>query len=148
MDLIEEYKQDLLNRLLDIIGVNRESLPIAVTAETFIEPSVTMKFRRLIPAIRKFYSSDKNTALHANAFNKQKNPGLNLVRQILREHGYEVKTQIRDSSAGPKQKFYVIKRPDQSLVGPLPISQVNKDKVPLVVKKRDKIPVEITIKNN
>lgn len=139
MDIIDEYKQDIVNRLLGIIGVNLDNLPVAVQAKTFNDQQIINKFKELIPVVRRFYSSDKNTALHSNAFEKQKNPALNLIRQLLREHNYEVKTQIRVSEiTHVKEKLYIIRKPNDVIDDSLKVSQIIRHKIAPVITKKNK----------
>ena len=105
MDVISNYKLDILEKLLGFIGVSINNIPATVPAAIFDDDSLLTKFKEYVPAAKKFYSSDKLTSLHANAFSKQKNPGLNLIRQILKENSFEIRSRL-DRATGEKQ--YVI----------------------------------------
>lgn len=107
MDVISTYKLDILDKLLGLIGVSVNDIPVTVPASIFDDASLLAKFKEYVPAAKKFYSSDKLTALHANAFSKQKTPGLNLIRQILKENGYEIRSKL-DRITSEKQ--YLIRK--------------------------------------
>ena len=97
MDLLNKYKLDLMHELLKIIDVNDIEKEIEqgtlFTNDKFESDNAISFFQKILPCARKLYSSDRLTSLHTNAFKKQKNPGLNLVRQIVRENGFDVKSK-------------------------------------------------------
>lgn len=144
MNIVDKYRHDILSKLLALIGVSLDNLPAAVSSDKLEDPSVTAQFKEYIPVIRKFYSSDKLTALHSNAFDKQKNPGLNLIRQLLREHDYVIQSRNDRTNAAVKQ-FVVYKLPQMPLTPPeskpesLTEQPTESQIEPLVEKQRIKI---------
>ena len=102
---MDKFKLELLDRVLNVLNISLVNMPVAINADVIHnDPVVKNKLQELVPVLRKFYHSDRLTALHSNAFDKQRNPCLNLVRQLLKENGFEIKSRTKK---GIKQ--YVIK---------------------------------------
>ncbi len=134
MDLIQKFKLNLMQELLKTIGVDDIETIIqnktCHTNNTFEDEKTIEAIKELLPALRKLYSSDRLTALHNNAFEKQKNPGLNLLRQILKENGYDIKSKnvyrgITNSQRVYERNYYFIHK------------QEKKDKIKLVLKSKN-----------
>ena len=110
MDLLNKYKLDLMHELLKIIGVHDIEKEIKegtlFTNDKFESDHAIHCFQKVLPCARKLYSSDRLTALHTNAFKKQKSPGLNLVRQIMRENGFDVKSTNIYQGITNSQRIY------------------------------------------
>lgn len=124
MNIVEKYRLDIFSKLLSLVGISLDNLPTVVTSDKLEDPAVIAQFKEYVPIMRKFYSSDKLTALHSNAFEKQKNPGLNLIRQLLREHDYEIKSRNERVSTNPSKQFVIYKLPmpeSESESAPVPI---------------------------
>jgi hypothetical protein len=126
MDLLKKYKIDLMKELLKIIGVTDIEKDIK-DKTLFMHDSFESKesiegFLEILPSARKLYSSDRLTALHNNAFQKQKNPGLNLMRQILKENGYDIKSKNVYKGIDNSQRkyernyFFTHKQPKKSKI--------------------------------
>lgn len=139
MSIVDKYRHDILSKLLSLIGVSLDNLPTVITLDMLENSAVIEQFKEYIPVIRKFYSSDKLTALHSNAFEKQKNPGLNLIRQLLRENEYEIKSRNDRSStsasatatANLNKQFVIYKLPPMPAQSTEPV--VNADVAQVVV---------------
>ena len=119
MNLLNKYKLDLMHELLKIIDVHDIEKEIELvtlfTNDKFESDHVVSCFKKMLPCARKLYSSDRLTALHTNAFEKQKNPGLNLIRQIIRENGFDVKSKniyqgISNSRRIYQRNYYFVHR--------------------------------------
>ena len=67
-----------------------------IPREFFIEPSQYNNIKDKIISLKSLFSSSSMTCLHKNAFNKQRFPLLNLVRQILGMYYYKM-TPVRKS---------------------------------------------------
>ena len=57
---------------------------ITLQRELLKGKQVTEKILKLVPELRKVYNSSYLTCLHDNSIFKQKNPVINLVRQLLK----------------------------------------------------------------
>lgn len=109
--VIAEYKLKILNELLQMVGLSFEQMPTTVDAAIFEQAEIVDKLKKYVPLVRKFYSSDRLTSLHSNAFDKQKNPALNLYRQLLKEHHCEIRSN--KSKGAPNQTYIVRKVPEK-----------------------------------
>ena len=98
----EELKNDvkvkelLVNKIFLILGLKKNFTEQEIESETLTRPSVIKKLYGLQKDLKKVFSSDKLTALHKTALKKQF-PGVNLVRQILKELGYHLKPIVRSN---------------------------------------------------
>lgn len=118
MSLTDRYRYDIMKQLLKAIGVKKidnyikDKTPIY--PQVFDNKDIKEQFKNMVPDIKKLYSSDKLTALHSNAFEKQKNPCLNLVRQILRENHFDIKSKNiseknEDGNRIYKRVYYIVR---------------------------------------
>lgn len=86
-----------LDKLFNILGI--DGLYDAKTQEIYgaklRTKDVIDAFHEKIYELREFYPSDKLTALHSNSLEKQKFPGVNLLRQMLKYNGYHLKPFVR-----------------------------------------------------
>ena len=94
-DLIDRFKHESLVEIVKIIGVKSldDLCNTKIKIEILHDPKILDKFRSLIPVLKKIYSSDKLTCLHSNSGIKQKHPGINFLRQILKVNGYDLKSK-------------------------------------------------------
>jgi hypothetical protein len=84
--LLEEFKKILNLETLEHNEVEFDKLQ---------EPEIIKNLFALTPRLKKCYPSDKLTSLHYNATSKQRFPGVNILRQILRIHGYKMRPVVR-----------------------------------------------------
>ena len=102
-----KIKEQLINKIFLILGLTKNFTKQEIESETLTRPSVIKKLYGLQKDLKKVFSSDKLTALHKTALKKQF-PGVNLVRQILKELGYHLKPIVRsDGYIGNKK---IVKR--------------------------------------
>lgn len=86
-----------------------------ISRELLLNDKTYEEVKKLIPELKKIMSSTVMTGLHKNAFESQKWPLLNLVRQILHIHCFQMKP-IRKSDGytldGIKKykRFFEIKK--------------------------------------
>lgn len=110
---IRKRRNKLLEKMADIVGLKRLA-GSEVPFEVLTNALVIIKFNKMVPELRSVYSSDHLTSLHENALLKQKFPGVNIFRQILREHGYNMIPVVRsDGYVGQKKivkRSYLIKK--------------------------------------
>ena len=94
MQLFNKYKNDIFMEILKILNINSidDLLSKKIRADVLKDAEILKKFNEMIPDIKVFYSSDKLTCLHHNSIYKQKNPGVNFLRQILKVHHYNLKS--------------------------------------------------------
>ena len=81
-------KDELLLRIFKILNyeVNsiKELTSITLQREMLRGKQITEKILQLVPELREVYNSSYLTCLHDNSIYKQKNPVINLVRQVLK----------------------------------------------------------------
>ena len=93
-----DEKYDLLLKLLNIININIENKE-QLTNYTFernilLDKEVIDKYYDMIKSLKKKYTSDELTCLHMNSIIKQKFPGINMLRQILKCNGFRMKPKV------------------------------------------------------
>ena len=81
-------------KILNSIGINFNSISelenFFIPRETLLSDSKYEEIKKLIPDLKKVFSSSSMTSLQKNAEKEQKWPLLNLVRQILNNYGYKM----------------------------------------------------------
>ena len=112
-------KKQLIKELFKIIDKNLENKEISeiiIEQEQLKQREIILKFRELIPKLKKYYNSEMLNCLHKNSLSKQKFPAVNMLRQILKCNNYKLKPFIvcngYDKSNGKKiivRKYSIIK---------------------------------------
>lgn len=80
-----------------------------IPRELFINNDKYLQIKGKIMDLKNVFSSSYNTCLHSNAFNKQRFPLLNLIRQILSVYHYKM-IPIRKSNGYTKDGIKLYKR--------------------------------------
>jgi hypothetical protein len=111
----EEKKEErikLMNILLNEVGIKGIEEGIKECKEIDFnklnEKSLVLKYYNMIFDLKQVYPSKYLTSLHENSLDNQKFPGSNMLRQILRYNGYDMKPIVR--SMGYKNKKKIVKR--------------------------------------
>ena len=104
--------------VLELVGLDYNELKnisqIIIPRENLLSDTKYEEIKKLIPDIKKSFSSSFMTSLQKNAEKSQKWPLLNLIRQILTVYGYNM-IPIRKSDGytleGVKKykRFFIIK---------------------------------------
>ena len=94
----KEAQFQLLLKLLKIINIDVEDTEL-LTNYTFerdilLKQEVIDKYYNMIKNLKKQYPSDMLTCLHMNSVTKQKFPGINMLRQILKCNGFKLKPKV------------------------------------------------------
>ena len=105
--------------ILKIIGIEFNDIAdlngLSISREQLLSDNKYEEIKKLLPELKKIYSSSLMTSLQRNADKSQKWPLLNLVRQILNTHGYKM-DPIRKSDGytleGVKKykRYFLIKK--------------------------------------
>jgi len=84
----------LLLELFKIIGINSldEAKNAIIPGDVLKDQNTIDRFDRMVPDLKGLYKSDKLTCLHSNRHVKQRNPCVNMLRQILKTHGYTLES--------------------------------------------------------
>jgi hypothetical protein len=81
--------------ILKIVGLEIDDLKnidgLIIPRETLLSDNKYEEVKKLIPELKKNYSSSFMTSLQQNADKSQKWPLLNLIRQILNVYGFKMK---------------------------------------------------------
>ena len=118
----DEYSLDTFFIILKKLGFTIASVEELKTMDGFLIPRECLLYKQdydeiadLVPQLKKKFSSSKLTSLHKNASTQQKWPLLNLLRQLLNVHGFDMKP-LRKSDGydenGVKkyERFFLIER--------------------------------------
>jgi hypothetical protein len=105
--------------ILKMIGIDFNSIDdlngLSILREQLLSDNKYEEVKKLLPELKKIYSSSLMTSLQKNADKSQKWPLLNLVRQILTTHNYKMEP-IRKSDGytleGVKKykRYFLIKK--------------------------------------
>jgi hypothetical protein len=84
-----------------------------IPRDMFLDPDKYEKLKPHISILKKIFSSKTMTSMHSGAENTQKWPGLNLVRQVLKRMGYDIRPERRCAGrdeSGKKlfERFFVL----------------------------------------
>ena len=81
-------------KILNIVGINFSSISelenFFIPRETLLSDLKYDEIKKLIPDLKKKFSSSDMTSLQKNAEKEQKWPLLNLVRQILNKYNFKM----------------------------------------------------------
>jgi len=87
---IEDIKKDLALQLLKLLGISSFNEQKYITYSDLQNPMVLKKFKMMFPALKTVFKVSKIRALNINSWNRCKHPGVNLLRQILKDIGYKL----------------------------------------------------------
>jgi hypothetical protein len=87
---ISEIKKDLALELLKLLGISSFTEQKYITYCDLQNPMVLKKFKMMFPALKTVFKVSKIRALNINSWNRCKHPGVNLLRQILKDIGYKL----------------------------------------------------------
>ena len=92
------FISDEVTKIFEILNMNVKSesdlFSVLVQRDLLLRVDIEQKLAELINSLKGKYKSSKLNCLHQNRDHKQKFPGINLVRQILRCNGYHLKPVI------------------------------------------------------
>jgi len=106
-DMMKEKKKKeiVINKLFSIVGLSSNFVNEEIPFEKITDPKIVKKLYQHQKELKKYFSSDKLTSLHQDALEKQEFPGVNLVRQILKELGYKLKPIVKSNGYLGKKKL-------------------------------------------
>ena len=87
---IFEKKKELACELLKLLGISCFNEQKYITYSDLQNPLILKKFKMMFPALKTVFKVSKIRALNINSWNKCKHPGVNLLRQILKDIGYKL----------------------------------------------------------
>lgn len=109
--ILEEEQKKLIKDFLSLCGLeisNLENLEgMIIYRETLLSLETYNKVRNKIIGLKSIFSSSNHTAMHADAYKKQRWPLINIVRQVLRGIGYEMEPRrLSDGYSEEGKKSY------------------------------------------
>lgn len=109
---------DLVLKLLKIIDIEVKTkddcIGKTINFSTLRKTEIVEKYYNLIPEIKSEYKSNMLTCLHDNSLVKQKNPAVNMLRQLLKCNGLKLEPKILfkgyNKTTGKKlvERYYII----------------------------------------
>lgn len=87
---IFDLKKDLALQLLKLLGITSFTDQKYITYSDLQNTMILKKFKLMFPALKTVFKVSKIRALNINSWNKCKHPGVNLLRQILKDIGYKL----------------------------------------------------------
>ena len=94
---------------LEINSIN-ELYNIRIYHKTLQDPNLVGYFYNLIPNLKENYYSNKLTCLHKNSLDKQKFPGINLLRQILKCNNLKLSPRVLCKGYNPHNGKKLVER--------------------------------------
>ena len=89
---------ELIIKLFKILNININSLDqidnLEIDRETLKDKNTVDKYYSMIPSLKKIYNSDMFSCLHKNSLEKQRQPGVCMMRQLLKANNYKMKPKI------------------------------------------------------
>jgi len=111
-DDLKVERECLMNKLLKELGIDSIDDGLKECKEIDFnkvnDKELVLKYYKMINDLRQVYPSKYLTSLHENSLDMQKFPGSNMLRQILRYNGYDMRPLVR--SMGYKNKKKIVKR--------------------------------------
>lgn len=111
-------KEKILIHMFSLINVNVSEIQqiegIKIDRDKLKEDSVIEKYKDLIPKLKKFYNSSMFNCLHKNSLDKQKQPAVCMLRQILKANDFQMVPKIAslgyEKSNGKKivNRYYLL----------------------------------------
>lgn len=126
-------KQMLLKELLNIVNVDftnvEDLLNVNIEREILVDKKAIAKMHEMIPKLKNEYHSDMFSCLHDNSLQKQRFPGVCMVRQMLKANDLALRPRVvsagYEKKTGKKimKRSYIIKRLDDEEIKNKIISQ-------------------------
>tara|TARA_Y100000991_G_C21755222_1_gene256400 strand:+ start:103 stop:468 length:366 start_codon:yes stop_codon:yes gene_type:complete len=95
---IENKNKELMIQLLKTINVNIDCLDkinnMEIDREILKNKEIISKYYSMIPELKKIYNSDMFSCLHKNSLDKQKQPAVCMLRQLLKANNYKMEPKI------------------------------------------------------
>lgn len=87
---VREKKEELALGILKLFNINSFDEKSYINFSDLNDPNILKSMKDMIPALRTVFQISKNRSLSSTSWDKSKHPGLNLMRQILKEIGYKL----------------------------------------------------------
>ena len=87
---VREKKEELALGILKLFNIHSFDEKSYINFSDLNDPIILQQLKDMIPALRTVFQISKNRSLSSTSWDKSKHPGLNLLRQILKEIGYRL----------------------------------------------------------
>jgi hypothetical protein len=108
-EYIKDKRRELALELLKIVGVDDFTTNSSITYEILQNTDVLKKFKQVIPALKTVYKVSNVRCLNEKNWDKNKHPGVNLLRQIMKENGYKLHLINEFKGSNGEKKLYSTK---------------------------------------
>ena len=89
---------EIMIKLFKAINISISSIDkinnIEIDRETLKNKDIINKYYSMIPELKEVYNSDMFSCLHKNSLDKQKQPGVCMLRQLLKANNYKMIPKI------------------------------------------------------
>lgn len=85
-----EKKKELAMKLLSLFNITSLEEKKCINFNDLNDENNLVKMKEMIPALKTVFQISKNRSLSVSSWDRTKHPGVNLVRQILKEIGYKL----------------------------------------------------------
>ena len=149
---VMEKKKELAMNLLSLFNITNLEEKKCINFNDLNDKDNLINMKEMIPALKTVFQISKNRSLSISSWDRTKHPGVNLVRQILKEINYKLMlinefqgTYVEDDNT---KKIYNTKY----MIVPLDIKNKHERKQQLAIimeekKKKDNISVKTEKKN-
>jgi hypothetical protein len=94
MSIVSEEIREIFKILGIKVTTEPELFNVLIHRDDLLRVDIEQKLTSIINKLKEKYKSSKLNCLHENRESKQKFPGINLVRQILKCNGYHLKPLV------------------------------------------------------
>jgi hypothetical protein len=108
-NFINKNKRYLALKILNLIDINDFDDKKYILYETLLDPKLLNKLKDMVPALKTVYKVSHIRSLNISTWKKNKHPGVNLLRQILKENGYKLQLINEFQGTENKKKVYLTK---------------------------------------
>jgi len=102
--------KDLLNRIGIEFNVLQELIGIVIERDDLVSSKNIERMYELVPKLKNEYHSDMFSCLHGNSLQKQRYPGVCMVRQMLKANGLLLKPKVVSMGYDKKTSKKLLRR--------------------------------------
>jgi hypothetical protein len=117
-------KDKMLIKMFQLLNIDIKEISdvngIQINRDKLKENVIIENYKELIPKLKEFYNSSMFNCLHENSFEKQKQPAVCMLRQILKANNFKMvprlSSQGYDKTNGKKivNRYYLVEKNNYS----------------------------------
>ena len=104
----------LIKKMFEILSIKISSIDkidnLEIDRESLKDKIIIDKYYSLIPDLKEIYNTDMFSCLHRNSLEKQKQPGVCMLRQILRANNFKLIPKIYNLGYNKTNGKKIVKR--------------------------------------